>query len=153
MRWSPVLLLVAALAFTGTARAQQVDPAKASLILKIMQVTNAGEQLITVIEATVPAQREANPRIPAVFWDRFLELANSRKQELLDSMVPIYAKLFTAHELEQLLQFYQSDIGQRFVTLQPQFTQAIMEVGRSWGARLGAEIGQELQAEGVVPQS
>jgi hypothetical protein len=148
----PVLALLAALAFAGTAHAQQIDSAKAGIIRKIISTTNAGEQIIQVIESSVPDQRAANPRIPAVFWDRFLERANSRKQELLDSLVPVYANLFTTHELELLLQFYQSDIGQRFIALQPRFTQEVMEAGRSWGERLGIEIGQELSAEGVEIQ-
>ena len=154
MRLYPALALalVAVLAFAGTARAQDIDSAKVTLIRKIIQTTNMGEQMITAIESAVPAQREANPRIPAVFWDRFLERANSRKEELLDQIVPIYASIFSTHELELLLQFWQSEIGQRFVELQPQLLQGVMEVGRAWGARLGAEIAQELQAEGVVIQ-
>ena len=149
MRLYPALVLLAGLAFAGTATAQQIDEAKASLIRSIISTTHAGEQMVSVIESSVPAQRAANPRIPAVFWDRFLERANSRKQELLDALVPIYARIFTTRELQQLLQFYQSDIGQRYITLQPRFTQEVMDAGRAWGERLGAEIGAELSAEGV----
>ncbi|MEP7325017.1 MAG: DUF2059 domain-containing protein [Gemmatimonadota bacterium] len=149
MRLFPALALAATLGFTGTARAQQIDSAKAALIRRIIDVTHMGEQMILAIEASVPDQRAANPRIPSVFWDRFLERANSRKQELLGEMVPIYAKIFTARELEQLLQFWQSGIGQRFIELQPRLTQDVMTAARDWGGRLGAEIAQELQAEGV----
>ena len=152
MRLSPILALVAALAFAGTGRAQQVDSAKTSLIRKIIKVTNMGEQMIMAIESAVPDQRAANPRIPAVFWDRFLERANTRKEELLTQMVPIYAAIFSTRELELLLQFWQSDIGHRFVELQPRLTQDIMTAARDWGGRLGAEIAQELEAEGVVIQ-
>lgn len=152
MRMYPVLALVAALAFTGTAGAQQVDSAKATLIRKIIKTTNMGEQMIMAIEASVPDQRAANPRIPAVFWDRFLERANSRKEELLTQMVPIYAAIFTTRELERLLVFWQSDIGQRFIELQPRLTQDVMAAAREWGGKLGTEIAQELEAEGVVIQ-
>ena len=152
MRLYPALALVAVLAFAGTARAQQVDSAKASLIRKIIKATNMGEQMIMAIQSSVPDQRAANPRIPAVFWDRFLERANSRKEELLSQMVPIYAAIFTTRELEGLLQFWQSNIGQRFIELQPRLTQDVMAAAREWGGRLGAEIARELEAEGVVIQ-
>jgi len=152
MRLYPVLALVAALAFAGSARAQQIDSAKTGLIRKIIKTTNMGEQMIMAIESSVPDQRAANPRIPAVFWDRFLERANSRKEELLTQMVPIYAAIFTTRELERLLLFWQSDIGQRFIELQPRLTQDVTAAAREWGGRLGAEIARELEAEGVVIQ-
>lgn len=148
MRPFKVFALVA-LAFAGPAQAQEVDSVEIALIRKIIKTTNMGDQMIQSIEANVPAQRAANPRIPAVFWNRFLERARTRREELLDQMVPIYASLFTVQELELLLQFWQSPIGQRFVELQPRLTQGIMEVAHAWGAQLGAEIASELAREGV----
>ena len=150
MRHLAPLVFLAVLTLVGTGRAQQVDSAEAHLIRRIIETTDMGNQMLLSIEANVPAQREANPAIPSVFWDRFLERARARNGELLDEMIPIYADIFSPKELEQLLQFWQSDIGRRFVQLQPQLTQRIMTVAQEWGGRLGLEIAGELEEEGVL---
>ncbi len=41
------------------------------------------------METALPAQRASNPRIPAVFWDRFAERARSRRSEFVELLVPI----------------------------------------------------------------
>lgn len=137
------------------ARGQNTAPAeteKTPLIRQILDITHAGDQVIGAIEATVPAQRASNPRIPAVFWDRFLEQARKRRGEFLDSLVPIYSRAFEAGELKALLEFYQSSLGRRLLDRQPQLMRESMQVGQRWGTRLGAEIGRQLAEEGVQIQ-
>lgn len=97
----------------------------------------------------MPVQKASNPRIPAVFWDRFLAQARARKGEFIDSLIPIYSRTFELSELKGLLQFYQSPLGRRLLAAQPAVMQESMQLGQRWGMRIGAEIGQQLAAEGV----
>jgi hypothetical protein len=108
--------------------------------------------VVGAIEASVPAQRASNPRIPAVFWDRFLAQARARRGEFIDSVVPIYSRTFELAELKTLLQFYQSPLGHRLLEAQPGVMRESMQLGQRWGARIGADIGQQLAAEGVHVQ-
>jgi hypothetical protein len=90
---SAVLLAVALVSRQGDAAAQavsQADPAKVAVIRQILDVTHAADQMVGAIEASVPAQRASNPRVPAVFWDRFLVQARARRGEFIDSLVPLY---------------------------------------------------------------
>ena len=137
------------------ARAQDAAPAgteKTAVIRQILVVTHAADQVVGAIEATVPIQRASNPRVPAVFWDRFLVQARERRGEFLDSLVPLYSRTFEVTELKALLQFYQSPLGQRLLDTQPGLMRESVQIGQRWGARLGAEIGQQLAAEGVQIQ-
>jgi hypothetical protein len=137
----------------GEAAAQaQPDPAKVAVIRQILEVTHAADQVVGAIEASVPAQRASNPRIPAVFWDRFLAQARARRGEFIDSVVPIYSRTFELAELKTLLQFYQSPLGHRLLEAQPGVMRESMQLGQRWGARIGADIGQQLAAEGVQVQ-
>lgn len=137
------------------ARAQDAASAgteKTAVIRQILVVTHAAEQVVGAIEATVPIQRASNPRVPAVFWDRFLVQARERRGEFLDSLVPLYSRTFEVTELKALLHFYQSPLGQRLLDTQPGLMRESVQIGQRWGARLGAEIGQQLAAEGVQIQ-
>ena len=48
------------------------------------------------------------------------------------------------------VRFWQSDVGQRFVQAQPQLISEMSHLAEAWGAQLGMEIAQELQAEGII---
>jgi uncharacterized protein len=125
---------------------------KATVIRELLSVTHAADQVLAVVEASVPAQRAANPRIPAIFWDRFLAQARSRRGEFVDSVIPLYARSFDIADLRAMLELYKSPFGQRLLEVQPELVQESMVIGQRWGARIGAEIGQQLAAEGVQIQ-
>ena len=125
------------------------DTAKIALIRQVIAATRAADQAVLAMEAALPAQRASNPRIPAVFWDRFAERVRTRRAEFVELLVPIYDQRFSPPELRGLLAFYQSPLGVRLLEVQPDLTRDAMMAGQQWGMRLGAEIGQELAAEGI----
>ncbi len=101
------------------------------------------------IEATLPAQRAANPQIPSEFWDEFVARARSSVPALIELLVPIYAVHLTREEAEQLAEFYQSPLGRRLAEVQPLILQESMQAGQQWGAQIGAEVAQELARKGI----
>jgi hypothetical protein len=130
----------------------RADPAKIALIRQVIAATRAADQAVLALETALPAQRASNPRIPAVFWDRFAERARTRRAEFVELLVPIYDQRFSPAELRDLLAFYQSPLGLRLLDVQPDLTRDAMLAGQQWGMRIGAEIGQELAAEGIQIQ-
>lgn len=148
------LLSVAALSMLAappTARSQgpAVDPAKAALIRRILELTNAAELAITAMEASIPGQRAATPQIPKEFWDEFVVRARSDMPRFIDMLIPIYDAHFTEAQLEQLVTFYQSPLGQHSAKVQPLVTTQSIQTGQQWGAQLGAEIAQDLAKRGI----
>ena len=133
-------------------RPASVDPAKASTIRRLLELTGAARLAMSGMEAMVPAQRAANPQIPAAFWDAFLARARRELPQLVDSMVPIYASHFSQAELEQLVRFYESPLGKRLNEVQPLIVQESMETGQRWGATIGRAVGESLARGGVKPQ-
>lgn len=133
---------------------QQPGPSteKEVLIRRILDVTKTAELMLVAIEAGLPAQRASNPGIPPVFWDRFAARTREQRHTLVDSLVPIYDKAFSAAELRELLQFYQTPLGKRLITASPEIARESMAAGQRWGMLIGQEIGEQLQREGRVPR-
>jgi len=132
------------------AQSAPIDPQRAAVIGQLLDATHAADQVFNVMEAGLPAMRQATPDVPALFWDRFVAQARARRQELLAALVPLYARTFELSELEALVQFYKSPLGQRLIDVQPVLARESMQVGQSWGARIGADVGQQLEREGVA---
>jgi len=99
----------------------------------------------------MPAQRAANPQIPAAFWDAFLAHARRDMPQLVDSLIPVYAAHYTRAELEELVRFYESPLGKRVAVVQPLITQESIAAGQRWGAAIGQFVGDSLSRAGVKP--
>lgn len=143
-----VLVIAASAAVSAQSDAAAVAQ-KAAVIGQLLEVTHAADQVLDTMEAGLPAVRAANPGIPAIFWDRFVQQARARRNELLATLVPVYARTFELSELEELLRFYNTPLGRRLLEVQPTIARESMESGQVWGARIGLEVGQQLQREGV----
>jgi hypothetical protein len=125
------------------------DSVKLVLIRQLIKEAHTGDQTIATMELTLPSQRSANPRIPAVFWDRFIAQARSRKGEFEDMVAVIYDRHFTTDELRQIHDFYQTPVGRKMLETLPALTRESMLAGQDWGRRIGEDVGKQLAAEGV----
>jgi hypothetical protein len=129
-----------------------VDPATAALARRLLAATGATKLMLTTMESMIAAQRQANPQIPAAFWNAFMAHARRDTTQLIDVLVPIYASHLTRSELEELLRFYTSPIGQRLTAVQPAILQESTLAGQNWGAAIGRVVGDSLgQAQGSPP--
>lgn len=65
---------------------------------------------------------------------------------LYSVLYPVYEKHFNIFELNQLVTFYQSPLGQKLVRVSPQLLSESMALGQQWGLSLVPEIAQRVQA-------
>jgi len=121
------------------------DAARVTLARRVLDASGTVETIAAAMRANLPAQRAANPQIPAEFWTRFEARIVQDMPQLLDSIAVLYAATFTQQELNGLLTFYQSPTGRRLRTLQPSLVTESSAIGQRWGMRIGAEIGASLQ--------
>ena len=129
-----------------------VDPAAAASARKLLAATGATKLMIGNLESMIVSQRQNNPQIPAAFWDAFLVHARRDTTRLVDMLVPIYAAHLTQPELEELLRFYNSPIGQRLTAVQPAIFKESMAAGESWGEQIARMVGDSLQqSQGKAP--
>ncbi len=145
-------LFAGLLLLTAPAAAQVVAPpdsARLALARELVVLTRSTEQALTTMDAMLTSQRTLNPKIPAAFWDRFGKRMHDDKDEFTTMLATVYARHFSLEELRGLLAFNRSALGQRVIALQAQISQESMDAGRAWGARVGAEVGQELADEGI----
>jgi hypothetical protein len=129
---------------------QASDPAKVALIHQLLTQTHSVDLAMSAMEASIPAQRAANPRIPAAFWDRFLAEARNQRGQLEDMLVDVYDHHFSSDEIRQLIAFYQTPVGRKMVSEMPAVMQESMQAGRQWGGSIGASVGKQLESEGAT---
>lgn len=122
------------------------NPAKEADIRELMELTGAGKLGVESFNQTIGMMKQAMPTVPEAFWTRYAAKVNANG--LVNRVVPIYANYFTAGEIQQLLAFYRTPLGQKLITTQPAILRDSMAAGQKWGEELAEQILKELAAEG-----
>ena len=106
------------------------------------------QQLMQMSAQFSGIMQKALPCVPAGYWDGFIDAP--RAKELLDRMVPIYQRHFTAEDVDGLLKFYQSPLGQKVIKEMPLTMAEGMKIGQAWGRARGMQMVAVLQEQGKL---
>jgi hypothetical protein len=137
--WLAVTLMA-----TGPAPAQSPDAMAAAK--ELMATMKSVDQF----KAIMPALMQNRPEVERdydAFVPRLFESMNARMNEMLDSVAAIYARNFTAAELNEIIAFYRGPTGQKFVQRQGGIMQESMAAGQKFGQELGGELQRRMTDE------
>lgn len=159
------LLAFAAAGFPQTIRAQEsgqqsadalppLDPAHLELARQVFDASMAGrafDEILPVVADRAKATFiQANPQMQLGIIDVVdrvaLEMVGERKA-LDDSLSRVWARAFDPAELEQLLEFFNSAAGQKFVTQYPKVIETQLAVADNWTRAIGNEMARRVTLE------
>jgi len=145
--WLAVTLMA-----TGPAPAQSPDAVAAAK--ELMATMKSADQfkaiMPSLMKALKPAVVQNRPEVERdydAFVPKLLEGMNARMNELLDTVAAIYARNFTAAELNEIIAFYRGPTGQKFVQRQGGILQESMAAGQKFGQALGGELQRRMTDE------
>jgi hypothetical protein len=90
------------------------------------------EQIRTIIATAVPENQRQK------FMADFSEKLRSqlRTNDIVNDVVPVYARHFSLDEIQELTRFYESSVGKRFVQMLPQVIQESQIIGEQIGQKV-----------------
>ncbi len=115
-------------------------------LLRLTGSVNVGFQMRDKI---LDAFKRAMPQVPAEVWSGFSAECDPR--DLEDAIVPLYLASFTAEELDAMLVFYHSPVGEKLLRKQPEIFRASSEAGRQWAADITYRLRARLTEKGYPP--
>lgn len=115
---------------------EKIDPAKEAKVRHLMEVTHSvdlGDNISTYINNQVRTvmSHSLPPEKLQPFMDSFAQKFNRSAQSTAvnAAVIPIYARLLSTEDLDGLIQFYESPLGQRTLKALPEITQQSEAVG------------------------
>jgi hypothetical protein len=72
---------------------------------------------------------------------------DKRIPELIDIIARVYAGRFSEAELKEVLGFYRSPVGKKYVATQPGVLEESFRLAQTWGNKLSEEIVSRLRSE------
>lgn len=115
-------------------------------IIKLLRITGSGDLGVQVMNNMIGSFKQTYPDVPTEFWDEIMKEVNPG--DLVDMVVPVYDKYYTHEDILGLIEFYESDLGQRMVQLLPSIMQESMSVGREWGEDLAKKVVKRMERRG-----
>lgn len=120
----------------------KVDPAKEAAIRHLMDITQTsrlGDNMAAYISNQVRqfVGRSMDSTTLPKFMDAFNQkfAASAPPKEVTDAMVPIYDRAFSIDEIQALVKFYESPLGQHVVKVLPQ----VLEDSQNAAAKIDQE--------------
>jgi hypothetical protein len=153
--WLVLLVLCfAPLAAKAQEPVQAVDPAKEADIRVLLNMT-AAPSMMEIITSMMDNMRGlmTNALPPGDYRetlvDLFLEKFRSKvdTRQLLDLAVPVYDKYLSRENIQGLIEFYKTPLGQKALSVLPKIVMETQAEGGKLGERMGRESMVEVIAE------
>ncbi len=134
-----------------------VDRSKEQLIRTLVNLTDTpqvqalfSQELIDRVSSAISMFGPTlNPQTMNVIQQQTRAVVSEHIQDgdaLYSVLAPVYEKHFNLIELNQLVQFYQSPLGQKLVKTSPELMSETMDLGSQWGLSLVPEIVQRVRS-------
>jgi uncharacterized protein len=124
---------------------KQPETQKQKDIRKLLKITGSGELGTQVMSQMIGSMKKTMPQVPEKFWGDFMKEVHT--DELVDLIVPVYDRNLTHDDVKELIRFYESPTGKKFVSVLPKITQESMVVGEKWGRELAMKVVNKLQSQ------
>ncbi|MES2645172.1 MAG: DUF2059 domain-containing protein [Myxococcota bacterium] len=125
--------------------APAIDPAFEADIRALLLATGAGSMGIQMMDQMMVSLKPMAPGLPDAFWDGVK--SEFKADELINLVVPIYARHLSHDDVKALIAFYQSPAGKKMIQVQPMIMSESMEVGQAWGQQIAMRVVTRMQAE------
>ena len=152
MRAGVVMLALAG--FAGAAVAQQTNVAHFKLAREVVMASGATRAfdgvIPSILQQTMAAFVQQNPDLQKQLVESAQTIRpdfDKRREDINDIMGRIYAGRFTEAELKELLTFYNSTVGKKFITTMPGVLEESFRVTQEWAGKLSEEMVARLRAE------
>jgi uncharacterized protein len=164
------LVVVVGAIFGGAANAQDAQAPDANALQNILQTEIAPERMALamklvelsgttrIFDEVLPSIAEesknrfirANPQMQLgiiAVVDRIAVQMVSRRPELDQYLARVWASGFSDEEMQELIDFYSSDVGKRFSNALPQVLAVQTAAAQEWGKSVSEELNLKVQEE------
>ena len=144
-------------ASSAAAGQSKIDPAKEADIHRLLDLAGTKTAMTQIMQGMEKNLRpvvtnslppgEYRVKLVDLFFERFQDHSKTEIQQLLDSAVPLYDKYFSHEDIKGLIQFYQTPLGQKALSVLPKLSIEMQGEGMKLGEKLGRQSMQEVLSE------
>lgn len=116
------------------------------LALEIVEVRNTGRLAVQTLAVIIEQQKQKFTQVPDDIWTKIQ--SEIKAEDLNRQVAPVFVKHFSFDELQEMLKFYKSPVGQKMIAKSTVLGEESAKVGREWGITVSQQILARLKEEG-----
>lgn len=132
-----------------------ITPEKEKDLQRLMRILNANQttDLIadSMVNLVITQERQRYPNMPKqiehILSSTVYRVIEENSQELENMMLPIYSKYYTHHEIKELINFFNSPIGQKYNAVSLAMTQDLIPVTQAWSKKMIPILAKAIEVE------
>jgi uncharacterized protein len=155
---SPITLIVALVCACClgpvAARAQQPSPAAVALARQVITIKGANSMTDPLVRGVIESVKNSlvptNPNLMRELNDVATALhkeLDGRSSEVLEQMAQAYAARFTEQDLKDLLVFYKTPLGQKFIKEEPLALEDGLKRAQQWAEAFADTVMTRMRSE------
>lgn len=129
--------------------AKAVDTGRRADIMRLLQLTQAGAMGEQAVQYLFATYKQSMPQIKDELWQELKKEISA--DELLQRLVPVYEKHFSASDIKELIRFYESPVGKKLTVTLPSVNQEALGIGQTWGSEIAVRVKRRLDAQNPAP--
>lgn len=143
-RWGAAIALAMGV---GQAMASSA-PATEDQVRQLMEVVGLGKMLLQMNTQAVTTLEQSMPCVKPEFWQNYMDA--NQTQLFIGRLVPVWQRHFTSDEMNGLLKFYRSPLGQKVITEMPTTMAEANQAGQQWSHERSDQMVNELKQMGTL---
>lgn len=127
------------------AQTAKQDADKRADIVRLLHLTAAVSMGEHAAHQLLAHLQKSFPQVQEQIWQELRKQVNP--DELVQRLLPVYDKHFSAAEIKELLRFYETPLGKKLTRSLPMLNQELLQIGQLWGGEFALRARQRLEAE------
>ena len=147
-RQMAALAMVCVIALPALGATSTIPEKKRESIHTLLEITGVVKLVDQMVQQMFEMFAKQQPSVPADAWERMKK--KMKAEDLVEQMIPVYDKYYTQEDIDGMIAFYRTPLGQKVVRTLPDVSREGFEIGQAWGNRKAEEVLNELKAEGLT---
>lgn len=126
-------------------------PASEDQVRQLMEVVGVGKMLLQMNTQAMTSLQQSMPCVSPDFWKNYMDA--NQTQLFIGKLVPVWQHHFTADEMDGLLKFYRSPLGQKVINEMPTTMAEANQAGQQWSHDRSEQMVNELKQMGTLDAS
>lgn len=124
----------------------QTDKEYTNTLKKFFEISGNSATSTIAIDQMIEILKPQYPNIDSKEWERIgKDFMQKSMNQFIEMSIPIYQKYLSKSDLEEMIQFYQSPIGQKFAQSNTFIAKESMSIAQKWGMELSKKLIEEIE--------
>jgi len=119
--------------------------AKHEEIKELIAITHVEESFKALVPEIFKQLKSTFPQVSEKEWG--LLQTEFDVMQLVEVLIPIYERHLSREDVQALLAFYRTALGQKLISIMPQIMQEGFAAGQQWGVKIGNRIAERVAQE------